>query len=150
MSAFFAFLHHIAAFMVFATMFVEFILLKGEIDLRSAQRLLRVDAMFGMSAGLVVVIGIVRVVWFEKGVDYYLHSVPFILKMTLFVIVGLLSIYPTVKFMSWRPAIKQGQAPAVDAATLSSLRKVLHAELAGVFVLILMAAMMARGVWMFE
>jgi putative membrane protein len=150
MSAFLAFLHHIAAFMVFATMFVEFILLKGEIDLRTAQRLLRVDAMFGMSAGLVVVVGILRVVWFEKGADYYLHSVPFILKMALFVIVGLVSIYPTVKFMSWRPALKQGQAPAVDAATLRTLRNALHAELVGVFLLILMAAMMARGIWMFE
>jgi len=35
-------------------------------------------------------------------------------------------------------------------ATLRTLRRVLHIELAGVALLILMAAMMARGVWMVE
>jgi len=52
--------------------------------------------------------------------------------------------------MAWRPAVKQGQPPVVDAGTLRTLRRVLHIELAGVALLILMAAMMARGVWMVE
>jgi uncharacterized membrane protein len=46
--------------------------------------------------------------------------------------------------------VKQGKAPAVDAGTLRTLRTVLHVELTGVVVLILMAAMMARGVGMIE
>ncbi|HYS13247.1 MAG TPA: DUF2214 family protein [Burkholderiaceae bacterium] len=150
MSTLFAFLHHIAAFMLFAALVVEFVLIKDEITLRTAQRLLRIDAAFGISAGVVLVVGILRVVFFEKGTDYYLHSLPFFVKISLFVIVGLLSIYPTVKFMAWRPAVKQGQPPVVDAGTLRTLRRVLHIELAGVALLILMAAMMARGVWMVE
>jgi putative membrane protein len=150
MSALFAFLHHIAAFLLFATLLAEFILTRDGVDLRAAERVLRVDAIFGASAGLVLIIGILRVIYFEKGSDYYLHSVPFIAKMVLFVIVGLLSIYPTKKFLSWRPAVKQGQAPAIDAATLKTLRTVLHLELAAVALIILMAAMMARGIGMIE
>jgi|SRR5882672_2900392 len=150
MSTLFAFLHHIAAFMLFATLVVEFVLVKDELTLRTAQRLLKIDAAFGISAGVVLVVGILRVIFFEKGADYYLHSVPFIAKVSLFVIVGLLSIYPTVKYMSWRPAVRQGQVPVVDAGTLRTLRRVLHIELAGVAILILLAAMMARGVWMVE
>jgi putative membrane protein len=150
MSTLFAFLHHIAAFMLFAALVVEFVLIKDEITLRTAQRLLRIDAAFGISAGVVLVVGILRVIFFEKGTDYYLHSLPFFVKISLFVILGLLSIYPTVKFMAWRPAVKQGQPPVVDAGTLRTLRRVLHIELAGVALLILMAAMMARGVWMVE
>ena len=150
MSTLFAFLHHIAAFMLFATLVVEFVLVKDELTLRTAQRLLKIDAAFGISAGVVLVVGILRVIFFEKGADYYVHSVPFIAKVSLFVIVGLLSIYPTVKYMSWRPAVRQGQVPVVDAGTLRTLRRVLHIELAGVAILILMAAMMARGVWMVE
>jgi putative membrane protein len=150
MSALFAFLHHIAAFVLFAAMVIEFILLKDEMTLANARRLLRIDAIFGISAGIVLVVGILRVMFFEKGVDYYTHSVPFMAKITLFVAIGLLSIYPTVRFMSWRPAVKQGKAPAVDAGTLRTLRTVLHVELTGVVVLILMAAMMARGVGMIE
>ena len=111
MSTLFAFLHHIAAFMLFAALVVEFVLIKDEITLRTAQRLLRIDAAFGISAGVVLVVGILRVIFFEKGTDYYLHSLPFFVKISLFVILGLLSIYPTVKFMAWRPAVKQGQPP---------------------------------------
>jgi putative membrane protein len=148
MSALFAFLHHVAAFVVFAALMIEFILVRNEINLRSAQQLLRTDAMLGMSASLVLVIGILRVIYFEKGSDYYLHSAPFFAKVSVFVLVALLSIYPTVKFMGWRTAIRQGKAPVVDAATLKSLRTVLHLELVGIVVVILMAALMARGIGM--
>jgi putative membrane protein len=150
MSAFFAFLHHIAAFVLFAALVLEFMLIKDELTLHNARRLLRVDSIFGLSAGIVLVIGILRVIYFEKGFDYYVHSVPFITKFSLFVLIGLLSIFPTVRFMSWRPAVRQGKAPTVDASTLRKVRTVLHVELAGMVVLILMAAMMARGIGMIE
>ena len=150
MSALFAFLHHVAAFALFAGIFVEFLLIKEPLTLESARRLLRIDAMVGISAGVLVVVGALRVVRYEKGLDFYLHSVPFIAKMALFVLVALLSIYPTVKFLSWRPALKQAQVPALDAASLRKIRGLLHAELAGVLLIILMAALMARGIWMFE
>ena len=47
-------------------------------------------------------------VYFEKGASYYFHSVPFVAKLSLFVMVGLLSIYPTMEFLSWRASVKQG------------------------------------------
>ena len=150
MSTFFAFLHHIAAFVLFAAIVVEFVVMRDPISLHTARRLLRADAIVGLSASVVLVVGILRVIYFEKGADYYLHSVPFMTKITLFVLVALLSIYPTVKFMSWRAAIKQGQAPVVDPGTVRTLRLILHIELTGIVVLILMAAMMARGVGMIE
>lgn len=150
MSALFAFLHHMAAFGLFAALMIEFILVKSEINLATARQLLRTDAMLGMSAAVVLAVGILRVIYFEKGSDYYLHSGPFIAKVSVFVLVALASIYPTVKFMSWRTAIKQGKAPVVDAATLKSIRTVLHLEMVGIAVVILMAALMARGIGMFE
>lgn len=150
MSVLFAFLHHIAAFVLFAAIVVEFVVIKDELTAHGARRLLKADAVVGLAAVTVLVVGILRVVFFEKGADYYLHSVPFIVKASLFVLIALLSIYPTVKFMSWRAAVRQGTPPAVDAGTLKKIRMVLHIELAGVVVLMLMGAMMARGVGMIE
>jgi putative membrane protein len=150
MSVLFAFLHHIAAFVLFAAIVVEFVVIRDELTLRTARRLLRTDAVVGMAAASLLLVGILRVVFFEKGGDYYLHSVPFMVKMSLFVLIALTSLYPTVKFMSWRGAIRQGQPPAVDAGTLRTIRTVLHVELAGVVVLMLMGTMMARGVGMIE
>jgi putative membrane protein len=150
MSVFFAFLHHLAAFVLFAALIVEFVTIKDEITVRVAQRLLKADAVLGVAAAILLGVGILRVIYFEKGADYYLHSVPFIAKFSLFVLTALLSIYPTVRFMAWRPAVRKGQPPVIDAGAVRKIRRVLHIELAGVFVIILMAALMARGVGMYE
>ncbi len=42
--------------------------------------------------------------------------------------------------------MKQGQAPSVSPDKVRSLRSIMHWELAGVVVIILMAALMAKGV----
>src|SRR3546814_6192628 len=71
---------------------------------------------------------------------------PFLAKLALFALIGLLSIRPTREFLSWRSAIKVGEAPTVDPGTLRQLRKTIHMELAALVLLILCATLMARGV----
>ena len=146
MAPFFAFLHHLAAFTLVAALGVEFILIRGELNLGSARKLRLVDMAFGMSSGVVVAVGLLRVFYFEKGASYYFHSVPFIAKLSLFAIVGLLSIYPTREFLSWGKSLKQGQMPTVTDRKIASIRSVIHWELAGVVLIILFAALMAKGV----
>lgn len=145
-AALMAFLHHAAAFALVAMLAAELVLVRGELTVARARQLLRADAIFGISAGVVLAVGALRVGWFEKGASYYFHNVPFIAKLSLFVAVGLLSIYPTVQFLSWRAALKQGQAPQVPEHKLRAIRRVIHWELAGVLLIVLCAALMARGV----
>jgi len=147
--AFFAFLHHLAAFGLVAALVLEFVLIKGELDARSARRLQLTDMVFGLSSGTVLVVGLLRVFYFEKGAGYYFHSAPFIAKLILFLIVGLLSIVPTLEFLSWSRTLKQGQVPSLDAGKLRKLRSVMHLELVGVVLILLCAALMARGVGTF-
>jgi putative membrane protein len=146
MSAFFAFLHHIAAFTVFAALVVELVLLRDELSVQRARKIQLVDLVFGIAAGVVLVVGLLRVFYFEKGAAYYFHSIPFIAKLSLFALVGLVSIYPTVQFLSWGAALKQGRPPSVAPGTLRSIRMAVHLELTGIVIIILCAALMARGV----
>jgi putative membrane protein len=146
MSALFAFLHHVAAFAIFAALAVELVLLKEELNVPRARKLLRVDFAFGMAAVVLLVVGLLRVFYFEKGAGYYFHSIPFIVKLSLFAAVGLASIYPTMQFLSWRGALKEGRAPMVAPGRMRALRMVVHAELAAVVVILLCAALMARGI----
>ena len=146
MSALLAFLHHVAAFVIFAALVVELVTLKDPLTVPRARRLLRADGIYGAAAGLLLVIGLLRVFYFEKGAAFYFGNPSFIAKLGLFLVVGLLSIYPTVRFMSWRSAVRQGQAPAVDAQVLRRLRMIVHVELVGVVLILLFAAMMARGI----
>ena len=149
MSSLFAFLHHLAAFALVAALVLEFVLIKGELDVRTAQRLKIADAIFGISSGVVLVVGLLRVFHFEKGASYYFHSAPFIAKLALFAIVGLLSIIPTVEFLSWSKALRQRQVPSLSDAKRRKLVAVIHLELAGVVLILLCAALMARGVGYF-
>ena len=146
MAAAFAFLHHIAAFSLFAALVAELILIRGPLDVVTARRIQVADMAFGIAAGVVLFVGGLRVFHFEKGATYYFHSWTFIAKLTLFVVVGLLSIIPTNEFLSWRRAVKQGHAPSVSAERLRSLRMLIHLELLGLVLIILMAALMAKGI----
>ena len=146
MSSLFAFLHHVAAFAFVCALAVEFALIRHELSVRNARTLLRADLVAGASAGTVLVVGLLRVFFFEKGASYYFHSAPFLAKVSLFGIVALLSIYPTVQFLSWRKALREGQAPAVSEPKLRRIRSILHWELAAIALLILNAALMARGI----
>ena len=87
-----------------------------------------------------------RVFYTEKGEAYYFASGTFLVKLALFIIVGLLSIYPTIKFMGWRKALREGRVPDFDAGTRRKVRMLIHIELTLIFVIILIAIMMARGV----
>ena len=140
MPALFAFLHHVAAFALVATLALEFMLIRDEINERTARRLRVVDAIYGASAGLLLLVGLLRVFYFEKGAAYYFHSVPFLVKLSLFVAVGLLSIYPTVTFASWKKSL------TVDERKLDTIRRIIHWELAAVVLILLCAALMARGI----
>jgi putative membrane protein len=148
-SAAFAFLHHLAAFVVFAALFTELILIKHVLDAPLARSLLRVDAIYGMSAMALIVFGLVRVHFTEKGAAYYLHNGAFIAKMVLFVVIGLISIYPTRRFIAWRRELKEGRIPVLEPAVRGRIRRLVHLELTLLLLVILCAVLMARGIGYF-
>ena len=147
MTTLFAFLHHLCAFTLVAAVAIEFALIRGELTLSSARRLVVTDMVYGIAAGALLVIGLSRVFFFEKGADYYFHSHAFLAKFSLFVVVGLLSIVPTLEFLSWRKATTAGQLPAISARKLRLVTGVIHGELFAIVIILLCAAIMARGGW---
>jgi putative membrane protein len=147
MSTLFAFLHHLCAFTLVAAVAIEFTLIRQQLTLESARRLQATDAVLGAAAGALFVIGLLRVFVFEKGADYYFHSYAFLIKFVLFIIVGLLSIIPTMEFLSWRAEVKAGEVPVMDAKQRRRVTMIIHGELAAIVVILLCAAIMARGGW---
>ena len=146
MAALFAFLHHLSAFLLFAALMLELVLLRGTLTVESARKVVMADMIYGISAGVLLVVGLGRVFHFEKGAYYYFHNWAFHSKLTLFVLVGLLSIIPTRELLRWRPSLKAGQVPSVTPERLKRMRSVIHYELIGVVLILLMAALMAKGI----
>jgi putative membrane protein len=146
MAAVFAFLHHVCAFTLFAALVVEFVLIRSALTVESARKIQRADMIFGISAGVLLVVGLLRVFHFEKGATYYFYTWTFLAKLALFIVVGLISIAPTREFLRWSPSLKAGQVPAVSAEKLKSIRSIIHYEMAGVVLILLFAALMAKGI----
>jgi putative membrane protein len=147
MSTLFAFLHHLCAFTLVAAVAIEFTLIRQKLTLETARRLQATDLVLGIAAAALLCIGLLRVFLFEKGSDYYLHSHAFLLKFALFIILGVLSIIPTMEFLSWRGDIRDGEVPVMDAKTRRRVTIVIHSELTAIVIILLCAAIMARGGW---
>jgi putative membrane protein len=141
----FAFLHHLAFVALFVTLAAEMILLRQPLTLESARRLQMYDGIYGAAAGAALIIGGLRVYFFEKGWYYYLTNHAFLTKIAIFLAVGAISAIPTMEFMRWRKATRGGQVPQVDPAKMQRLRKIVHWELLGLMLMLFFAAWMARG-----
>jgi putative membrane protein len=144
-SAMLAFIHHLAAFTLVAAISAELVLFERNLSIGQARKVQRADMVYGISAGVLVVAGLLRVFYFEKGGSYYFHNVFFIIKLSLFLLVALLSIYPTILFLSWNKSFEAGLPPQPTDVQFQRVRKLLRWELLGVVGILLCASLMARG-----
>ena len=145
-SASFAFLHFLAVFGIVATIFVEWQTMSRNPTHAEARRIQLCDRWYGIFAVIVLIVGFLRVYYFEKGSAFYSGNPFFRAKLTLFILVGLLSIYPTIRFIRWRPQMRQGAAPVVGEAEYGRIMFALRAELVLLLGMALCASLMARGV----
>jgi putative membrane protein len=139
-------LHHIFAFTVTACLAYEFIAYRKGLTIEEARRIQRVDIAYGISAGLLLVVGLLRVFLFEKGYAFYIQSPFFWVKMASFLIVGLLSIDPTIRFIRWNRALSGDQPPQISDQEFNRTRLLLWLELTGIVIILVAAPLMARGV----
>jgi len=147
-SAFMAFLHHLFAFTLVASVVYEFIAYRKGLTVEEARRIQRADLTYGISAGVLLVVGLLRVYFFEKGPAFYSHSPFFWVKMIAFAIVGLLSIDPTIRYLRWNKTVKENTAPEISDNEFKRTRLLLTLEVIGLAVIMFSAAFMARGIGM--
>ena len=145
-TALMAFLHHVFAFTLSACLVYELIAFHKNMSADEMRRIQRVDLAYGISAGLLLVVGLLRVFLYEKGWAFYMQSPFFWVKMATLLIVGLLSIDPTISFIRWNKSFSQDQTPALTEAEVNRTRLILWLEMAGLAVILLSAAFMARGI----
>jgi putative membrane protein len=145
-SALMAFLHHVAAFTVVGALIAEVVLFKPPLTAAQARKIQRADQIFGAGATALLLIGLLRVIYFEKGAHYYFRNDFFLTKFSLFIVAALISIYPTVLFVSWNKALKQGEVPTITAQAVTRARMCMMLELTAILGILFCAPFMARGV----
>lgn len=145
-----AFLHHVAAFALTAAIIYEHTVFRKDLTLAEARRLQRMDIVYGVSAGFILIVGLLRVFYFEKGAPFYAQNWFFWTKMLGFALAALASIYPTIRFVSWNKFFAQNQAPEISEREAARIKMLLRLELLAIALILFSAAMMARGVGMMQ
>jgi putative membrane protein len=117
------------------------------------QRAFKADAHWGVAAVLWLVTGLWRYLGStEKSTGYYNANHIFLTKMTLFVAILALEVWPMMTLIRWRAALSRGgsQTPVagvaiVDAEKARKAARISYIEGGIVTVMILAAVAMARG-----
>ncbi|MBD2163679.1 DUF2214 family protein [Calothrix membranacea FACHB-236] len=149
-SAIAAYLHYLGFMLAFGALIVESQFLKKDLSLESAWKVVMADAVYGLSATMILITGILRVVYFGKGTDYYLSNSVFYMKVSIFILVSLLSLYPTFSFLSWIKDLRNGKTPSLELAKVQRISWMIRGELFGFTLIPLLAVVMARGIGVFS
>lgn len=138
--------HYLSLGLIFASLSTELFTLKPELTNKEGWRVVIADTVYGIAGVGILATGILRYLYFEKGADYYSHQPVFWIKIALFIIVGLLSLYPTFSFLTWINDLRAEKPPEVSPEKVKLLRTIIHVELVAFSTIPLLASMMARGI----
>ena len=140
-----AILHHLGVFTVAGVIAAEWALVRPGMSMEKIRQVAKIDTAYGIAAGLVLFIGFARVFFGLKGSAFYLQNPVFWAKISAFIVVGVLSITPTLLLIHWRDKAKNDPSFLPSADEIRNVRRYVKIE-AHVFVLIpILAAAMARG-----
>lgn len=133
------YLHFIAILAMFSALVAEHLLIKAQLSGPELRRLAIVDAIYGVSALLVLTAGLLLWFWVGKPADFYTGNPVFHAKLSAFILVALLSVYPTVFFLRHRKA----SGPVVEVPRRIVL--LIRIQLTILLLIPLLAVLMARG-----
>jgi putative membrane protein len=135
-------MHFISIFAIVGTLVAEHLLLRKQLTRAEIGRLAKIDAVYGVAALTLIAAGLT--LWLGdvgKPSEWYTKNWIFHTKLTCFLIIGLLSIYPTVFFIKNRKG-----NPDEVVSIPSKLFMALRLELLLLFIIPLLAGLMAHGI----
>jgi len=142
-----AYAHFVAILMLVVFVTSEAALCRPEwMNAAVVRRLARVDLIYLLAAVAVLGTGLARAHWGVKGVGWYWGQPLLHAKVTLFALIGLMSLKPTFAFIRWKRELHAtGALP--DEAEVRRIRRWIMAQAHLLLVLPLLGAFLARGIW---
>ena len=139
------YIHFISIFTIVGVLVSEHMLLKKQMSRSEIAKLAKIDAIYGLAALTLIIAGLT--LWlgsFGKPSVYYTRNWVFHIKLTLFLAIGLLSIYPTIFF------IKQRKGNPDEIVNIpATVFLLLRIELLLLLIIPLLAGLMSKGIGLF-
>ena len=143
---FLRYVHFISIFAIVGSLVSEHVLLKKTMTRAEVAKVARIDAVYGIAALTLLAAGFT--LWLGgigKPAEFYSRNWIFHTKISLFALIGIFSIYPTIFFLRNR---KGDPHATVDVPR--SVFMLLRLELTLLVIIPLLAGLMSRGIGLSE
>ncbi len=140
------YVHFISIFTIAGALVSEHLLLKKNLTRAEIGRLSKVDGIYGLAVLILLAVGIV--LWlggYGKPTEFYSKNFIFHIKLGLFIVIGVLSIYPTVFFIKNKNGDQQE-----NIEVPKSIFWMVRLELLILFVIPILAGLMAKGIGLMQ
>ena len=137
---FISYFHYFGFAVLLAALSTEHLLFDTTLDAKQARRIAVIDAVYGVAMIIVLTTGLLKVFAVGKPAVYFLQNWMFHIKISLFILMAALSVYPTMHFVRNRK-LSEGEA----ATYPGMIKMLLRVELLIFLILPLLGVMMARG-----
>ncbi len=145
-SASVAYVHYLSFMLCFGALIFERVSVKINPSKEEAISVVIADVIYGIAGIALLVSGIYRVTKFGQGAEFYTQNPIFWTKITIFALIGSLSLYPTITYILWAVPLLKGKLPKVTSNLVSRLKLILNIELAGFALIPFLATLMTRGI----
>ena len=136
------YLHFLSIIVITATLASEYVLVKDNLTKKEISRLSFIDLIYGLASITVFAAGLT--LWlgeYGKPAEWYSKNWIFHLKLTILVVIGLISIYPTIFFLKNR----KGDGEALVSVP-KNIKRAIGIELILLAVIPILAGLMAKGI----
>ena len=145
-SAFVAYFHYLGIILCFGALLYERIFLKENLNRKEVINMIVADVIYGIAGLAILITGILRVKYFGQGGEFYLNNPIFWFKVSVYVIVGSLSLYPTTTYILWAIPLSKNELPIISDKVVKRFKFIISTELACFAMIPFLATLMARGI----
>ena len=145
-SAVVAYIHYLCIILCFGALMFERLVLKQNLSKNETISIIIADVIYGIAGLAILITGILRVKYYGQGGEFYTGNPIFWIKVSLYILVGLISLYPTITYILWAIPLSRNKLPVISENLVKRFKLLITTELVGFAVIPFFATLMARGI----
>ena len=145
-SALVAYVHYLGIILCFGALTFERIILKINLSKNETISIIIADVIYGIAGLAILITGILRVKYYGQGGEFYTSNPIFWVKVSLYIVIGLISLYPTTTYIYWAIPLSKNKLPIISENLVKRFKLIITTELVGFAIIPFFATLMSRGI----
>tara|TARA_B100000963_G_scaffold294384_1_gene265006 strand:- start:679 stop:978 length:300 start_codon:yes stop_codon:yes gene_type:complete len=92
----------------------ERIILKINLNKNETISIIIADVVYGIAGLAILITGILRVRYYGQGGEFYTNNPIFWVKVSIYILIGLISLYPTTTYILWAIPLSRNNLPVIS------------------------------------